>query len=341
METEFGNLYTMYRCGNGTMSSPAASTMLSITIPAGLPQFNESGVVDSTEAPGPYMVIAGSGTLTVLNFFNLQGSFLIEGSSNGVSIYVQASLNFGSLAGIAASGDLEITSAGLVAAISLASNISLGGFASLEAAATLEVNSTGVNQTVKEYTFNYGTGAISSTPVDVVIPGAVEVRINSVGELKLLGLFELDGSFMLTLGTPPSGGEELDVAVSAHLDAFIGLTLDVIGSAKLIVTSGGSFGFVMAIEVGVSFTVADVVSISGAVLVEINTFSTSKTLAVSDPGGSGMFGSSITVSPGAVIQLSASLSVLNTLTFSRLRNSIIFDSTSPTSSRSSSGPRFR
>jgi len=35
------------------------------------------------------------------------------------------------------------------------------------------------------------------------------------------GCFHLDGSFMLTVGTPPSGGEELDIAVSAHLDAFL------------------------------------------------------------------------------------------------------------------------
>ena len=166
------------------------------------------------------------------------------------------------------------------------------------------------------------------------------VRVSSVGRLNLAELFHLDGSFMLTVGTPPAGvvpsgstGVELDVAVSAHLDAFFGLQLDVIGIADLVLITNNTshattFGFVMAIEVGISINIADIVTISGGVVIEINTFSSAKTLAVSvPPGVSNPFGATITVNPGALIALNASISVLDTLTFNA-HGTVLFDSNS-------------
>ncbi len=245
--------------------------------------------------------------MTVLNTFTLNGSFLIEASADGVSIYAQAQMQMGPLGDISAYGTLDINQSGVVAALSLASNISLGGFATLQAAATLEVNSTGVDQTVKEYTFDYGSGAISSTPVDVVIPGATLVRVNAVGRLELAGFFNLDGAFFLTLSQ-----NELDVGVYAHLDAFFGLSLSVVGSAA-ISFENGNLGFVMAIQVSTSTDIASIVSISGAVTVEVNTFSTAKTLA--DPNPSHPAGSTITVANGAYIDLQADISLLSILHF--------------------------
>jgi hypothetical protein len=257
-------------------------------------------------------VIQGSGELVVLNSFTLTGSFKIQASAAGLSMEARARLNMGPLANIAASGSLQITSAGLVASISLAATIGLGGIASLSGAATLEVNTTGVDQVVKQFQYDFGSGQISNTPVDVVIAGSTLVQIRVMGRLRLAGSFNLSGQFFMALTNDAQHGVSLAMTVDARMDAFFGISLRVSGSARIY--SGGSSGpgFVMSINVSAGMNVASLLTIDGTVTVSINTFSTP--MQVPDPANP--VSGRITVPNGVRVAIAANLSILSILKFS-------------------------
>ncbi|MDB5294675.1 MAG: hypothetical protein JWO31_658, partial [Phycisphaerales bacterium] len=310
LTAELNRLNTLYGAGNGGFASTSGG-VLSITVPAGMPQLAENGASTGTAAPGPYLIIQGHGDLVVLNTFTLTGSFKVQASLSGVSMEAQARLHMGPLADIAASGSLQITASGLVASISLAANIGIGGVATLSGAATLEVNTTGADQTVKEFQYDYGSGQVSNTPTDVVIPGGQLVLLRVMGRLKLAGTFSLSGSFLLTLTNDSTNGVALSMAVEARLDAFFGISLRVNGGARIITGGSSGPGLVLSLTVSAGMNVASLVTVNGSVTLDINTFAGTKTVTVIDNGAT----RAITVAPGVRLSLSAEIAVLGILRF--------------------------
>ena len=289
-------------------SDPSA---IQITIPAGLPTINEMGQVTGYAAPSPYLIIQGHGDLEVLNAITFEGDVQIQATPDGVGLSVNAELDMGPIA-VAASGVLDLTSSGIVAAVSLGATLNFQPVASLFAAATLEINTTGEDQVVKEYSFDEGSGTISTSPVDHTILGSQILAIDAVGKLTILGSFSIYGSFYMQLNS-----DSLLVAVDAHINAFFGgVTLDVDGFAEI--NSNGSF--LMSIAANVSVSIPHVFEIDGTATVEINT--TGSTQNVSIDGAP-----TVTIAPGADIALSADVYFLHFGSFSLFQAHIIGDAT--------------
>ena len=312
LQTQLANIYGTYGSGNGGYAIPAAGGGLTVTVPAGMPSLDQNGSITGEAAPGPYLVVQGAGDLVVLNTFTLHGDFAITATPDGVGVQADATLHIGPLLGISASGTLDLTSAGMVAALTLAVDIEVGGFASLSGAATLQVNTTGTDQTVKQYTYNPATHKVSNTPSDVVISGNTHVLVDVQGELVLAGFFNLHGEFFLSLTHDPTYGEELTMAVHASIDAFFGLSLDVQGSAAIFTGSATSGpGLVLSITVAAGFNLASVVQMNGSVNLQVNTFDHAMTIA--DPAAP--LTSTISVANGVHVLLAADVHILSMLTF--------------------------
>ena len=85
-----------------------------VLVPAGPPK------LDGTFGPaGPYAVMQGQGTLQLVEVFSMQGSFRVEVSGQGLFMSVDAGLELDYFGQANALGFLEITAAGLVAAVSV------------------------------------------------------------------------------------------------------------------------------------------------------------------------------------------------------------------------------
>jgi hypothetical protein len=286
------------------------TSSVALTIPAGLPTFDGNGNLNAnqTNPASPYFVIHGQGDVEILNTVSINGVVQIQATSDGVGIAVNGELTMGPLGDIAASGILDLTSSGMVAAISLGATFNFGP-ASLFAAAALEINTTGSNQTVKEYSFDEGTGTISSAPVDHVIPASQLLAINAVGRLTIADVVTVYGSFDLTLSDT-----SLEIGIAAHLDAFFGATVNFEGAAQLD-TSGN---FALFAEASMGLSIPAVFSVSGDAILEVNSESSSVTLDVPTLGNE-------SIAPGAEFQLTATATFLSMASFG-LTGNVTFNS---------------
>ena len=308
LQAELRRIYGQYDASNGGYAIPAADG-ITVSVPGGMPRLAQDGHITGTNPDGPYLIVQGAGDMVVLNTFTLHGDFAIQATPDGIGLQVDAKLDMGPLGGIAASGTLNLTRYGMVAALSLSVDIELGGFASLSGAATLQVNTTGTDQTVKQYTYNPVTHKISNTPSDVVISGSTHVLIDVQGELVLAGFFNLHGEFFLALTHDAIYGEELTMAVHAKIDGFFGLSLDVQGSAAVFTGVPGVSGpgLVLSIYVAAGFNLASVVQMNGTVRLEVNTFG--RDMSIADPAAP--LSSNITVRSGVHVGLTADISIIS------------------------------
>ncbi|HEY1686787.1 MAG TPA: hypothetical protein VGG19_18645 [Tepidisphaeraceae bacterium] len=293
-----------------------------INIPAGAPQINGSGVVTTT-APGPYLLVEGSGTIYLLpgtlgtptapvngheDAPSVQGMAIFEASASGLTLYIEGSMHFGPLV-IAASGDIEIlfgTNWGIVAAISLAASINIASAVSLGGAATLEINTTGSDETVKEFQYNSSSNTVSNTPVDVTIPGTELMKLRVQGELVLgPNAIALKGAFLLSINT--GSGPIVEIAADASL-SFFGINLNINAAAAIGIFSDGSFAFYINLSVG--FNIANLITFSGSVTLSFYTASSGSVSLESADGNS-----SYTINAGFAFTFDMTLNILSVLNF--------------------------
>ena len=285
-----------------------------INIPAGAPQLSSGGVV-TDGAVGPYLLVEGKGNISLLPGLlgsdapTIQGMAEFEASSNGLTLYVEGSLDFGPLT-IAASGDIQVIFAngnwGLVAAISLAATINIASAVQLGGAATLEINTTGVDQTVKEFQYDANSNTVSNTPVDTTISGATFLRLHVQGELSLgSNAVVLQGAFLLTINTSGTG-PLVEFAATASL-SFFGINLDIKANLAAGIFANGNFAF--EVQVSAGFNVASIVSLNGAITLSMNTSASNVTLA--DTNGDPAY----TIVPGFNFTFFMTLNILSILNF--------------------------
>ena len=118
-----------------------------VTITAGAPQ------LDGSEGPaGVYLVLMGSGDLTIASFIDLDGEFYIEISEHELELQVNATANF-FLGTLAASGLLKINDEGVIGSLQLglsAGTDALGAdLFSITGTFQSEINSTDEAQPIK------------------------------------------------------------------------------------------------------------------------------------------------------------------------------------------------
>ena len=153
---------------------------LTINIPAGAPQPD-----GSTAAPGPYMVVEGSGGFELDNSFAVIGSFYLEVTTSqflletDAQVFLQVQGN--TLLNLQANGGIDISSQGIYGAIQLTLNAGLPsgyGF-SLNAGFLLEVNTTSQTPTI----------------AGIALPAGPFAEIRATGDL-VVGPIDLSGSFV-------------------------------------------------------------------------------------------------------------------------------------------------
>ncbi len=297
------SLLTAMQTEIDTITGTPSGDNIQLTIPAGVPSINQAGQVTGQGAAGPYFIISGNGDLTILHAISIDGEVQLQASPDGIAISLVASLDFGPLTAIHISKTIDLGAGGLIGALPLGGTFNFAPFATLQAAATLEINTSGQDQTVQEYSFDESTGQISSTKVPQVIPADQELGIRAIGRLQLLNSFSVDGSFLMTLNDPSGGPTNLNVQVVGQVNHFFGASLNVDGAAQI--DTQGHLELALAADFSAGIT--DVYQINGAAIVEVNTTSGNVSLTVPGHG-------SMTIAPGAYLQVNASVQFLHFVT---------------------------
>ncbi|MDI1313706.1 FlgD immunoglobulin-like domain containing protein, partial [Prosthecobacter sp.] len=199
-----------------------------LVIPGGKPA---NGLADyRTWTPvvnSAYLVIIGRGSITLADVFTLTGTMNVVAEIGGgavsftmeVKATMAVKLNGNTVFSFLAEGGIQISNAGVAAAISL--NFSAGftlpsslGF-DLTASFQLQINTTSAAVTLAGITIPKGDSGFFA-------------RIHAVGHLKFLGgALDLDGTFDITVT-----GSSLTVALGANL-SFFGATFSVSGFAGI------------------------------------------------------------------------------------------------------------
>jgi hypothetical protein len=213
----------------------------------------------SVEDAVPYLFIRGSGEVSILDSFKINGGFGILLTTSKFQLSVNGSLALGPLGGLDAVGFFEISANGILGAFSL--NVGTGGFGSavgleFNASFTLAVNTTGGTRTV---TFLDG----STLSVD---PGA---RVSVTGVLIFAGV--LDADVQLTIQITGSGVQMDGTAAVNLAGGLLNTTIEL----HVIV---GDNGFALAVAINARTNLGGVAKVSANGTLYINTGADAVTL---------------------------------------------------------------
>ncbi|HCP13894.1 MAG TPA: hypothetical protein DIT89_16290, partial [Planctomycetaceae bacterium] len=149
---------------------------------------------------GPYAVLQGSGSMLLVNVFAVEAAFRFEVSTEGLFIQAEGGLLLKDLGKMNARGYLEITSAGLVAAMSVdfESPFLQTVGVTMDVKADLQINTTNEDRIIEPLTDNLllEPMTVPKKTLDVKAAGLMAVSIPGTGfELaRIDGVFSLDTS---------------------------------------------------------------------------------------------------------------------------------------------------
>ena len=226
-----------------------------VTIPAGPRQFD--GVTFGPAAP--YIVIQGTGTLSLLGHLNLVGAFRIE-VSNGVTLQIDALLSIDPLGQLNVSGSITVNSSGLIGALVVTLNAQAGEF-TFSGKLQVEINTSTSAQMVPRFTVSR-SGQVTGQQM-ISIP-AQTFRLFIGGHLNVYNVVTVDGSFEVTVSST-----YVSVAIGGRIIVF-GVELGVSGYGALY--GGPNPGLVLALDLSISASLqTDVFSLSGTFRLRLNT----------------------------------------------------------------------
>jgi hypothetical protein len=176
-------------------SDPEDGDQLAYVVPGGAPQWD-----GSIAAFGPYAVMQGSGSLYLLNLFVVEADFRIEVSVHGLFAQAEGGLLLKDLGKANAQGYFRITSAGLVAALTVdleADTLRTIGI-DMDVNAELQINTTDAPVTITPLTDRLLLTPITIAPgiKDIKAEGILAIRVpQTTTELgRISGVFSLDTS---------------------------------------------------------------------------------------------------------------------------------------------------
>ena len=142
-----------------TITGSTPSNSLPITIPAGMPQINQQGMVTGHNRAWALPDRSRSRrSPRLLNEVTFVGDVQIQATPSGVGLSVDAHAGPWDRWTSPRAVCWTSAAAGIVAAVSLAGTFNFQGIATIYAAASFELNTTGSAATVQEYTFDQNTG---------------------------------------------------------------------------------------------------------------------------------------------------------------------------------------
>ena len=258
------------------------SAGLTINIPAGAPQPD-----GSTAAPGPYMVVEGSGGFELDNSFAVIGSFYLEVTTSQFLLETDAQLFLqvqgNTLLNLQAIGGIDISSQGIYGAMQLTLNAGLPsgyGF-SLNAGFQLEVNTTSQTQTI----------------AGIDLPAGPFAEIKATGDL-VVGPIDLSGSFDFEVD---SSGVMITLAAQAALGPLGQADIN----GELVIQGGDNAGLYGILQAALASSpdIPDV-SLSLNFQFEINTTNVNQTVTgftVDPTTGQITTGQQITIDAGGTV----------------------------------------
>lgn len=226
-----------------------------VTIPAGPRQFD--GV---TIGPaGAYIVVQGTGTLSLLGRLNLAGSFRLE-VTNGLTIQMAAQLTVDPLGALNVSGSITVNSSGLIGALVVTLNAQAGEF-SFSGRLQVEINTSSSAQMVPRFTVSR-SGQVTGQEM-ISIPEQT-FRVFIGGHLNVFNIVTLDGGFEVTVNS-----SSISVAIGGRVVLF-GVELTVSGYGALY--GGSNPGVVLALDLSIGTSLqTDLFSLSGTFRLRLNT----------------------------------------------------------------------
>jgi hypothetical protein len=247
-------------------TTPTGTGGAAILVPAGAPLRSQSdpGQIDPTRTgpAGPYFVFVGTGRLRLVVPFtdvtaaSLDGTLFIAVTHESFTLDVNADFRFGPLANARAAGTIFVvyptatSDTKAFVYLTLAGNLNLGVL-TFEGAATLQFNNTGQPQQVPQ--------------TNVTVPADAVFAVQVSGRLKILGSFEVSGSFGLR-----ANADAIQVAVNGTLGFFGTSVLTLNGGATIV--TGANPGLVLRLNAGVNrFGIPFVFEATAAAVVQFNT----------------------------------------------------------------------
>ncbi|MGV2339031.1 MAG UNVERIFIED_CONTAM: hypothetical protein LVR18_35125 [Planctomycetaceae bacterium] len=153
---------------------------LAYVVPAGPPKW-----AGGYGPEGPYAVMQGEGQMYLMEVFAIEAAFRIEASTAGLFIQAEGGLMMQELGRLDARGYLEITSAGLITAMSIdldAPFLATVGV-QMDVNAELQINTTGEDRVIEPLTDHLLLEPITvpANTLDVKAEGLMAIRIPGTG----------------------------------------------------------------------------------------------------------------------------------------------------------------
>jgi hypothetical protein len=216
---------------------------LAYVVPGGAPKWG-----GGFGPAGPYAVLQGEGQMYLLDLFALEAAFRIEVSVSGLYVQAEGGLMLKDLGKANARGYLEITSAGLVTAMSLDLDVpalrALG--VDLKAKAELQINTTDTDRVIEPLTDHLLLEPITvpKKTLDIKAEGLLAIQIpgTSTELARINGVFSLDTSTervtIFSEGDLELGPRGLKV-FDMHALGVLAFTNDGIAADLTVTASGG------------------------------------------------------------------------------------------------------
>jgi hypothetical protein len=145
------------------------------------------------------VVVQGEAELTIVDVFVVEAAFRLEVSSSGLFIQIDGGMRLADIGKVTARGYLEITSAGMVVALSLDLDASIlrSIGVDISGTASLRVNTTDTDRTIQPLSDNLLLEPIVLTAktTEVRIAGELGVRVPGTS----LTLISIRGVFLLVI----------------------------------------------------------------------------------------------------------------------------------------------
>lgn len=224
---------------NRSLQPPTVTDDFTVAIPAGAPKAGYPADPTQTEAAGPYIVIQGSGNLSILSTVEMAGDFRLayrydeQASKNFFEFEADASMELAPLGMVHASGVLvieddagDLSGLDVYGAFELTGSLDTGFF-SLSGVASIEFNSHDTPQTIDRY-YDVANKRPSFDPIPTTIE-ANSLRVFVGGELQILNSFTFHGAFTLA-----NDDDKLAMTVDAELRSLFDIvSLDIDGNAEI------------------------------------------------------------------------------------------------------------
>jgi hypothetical protein len=241
--------------------TPNGAGGIAITIPGGAPPVDPNQPAPHTG--DPYVVVRGTANLNLLNQFTVNGQMYIEVTDNQFDLTASGSLQVPDLGSVNVDGTVQITSAGVAAALTasrqVGTTLGSGDGLDISGAFSVVLNTTDQFQTITVPTNDGGFTQLSN-----IDPHSVRIHVD--GSVDFVGFAKGTGSADIMY-------DQNALSLDAHLDFSLADAVNFHADAAAVIYAGGVAVNVSDISLNAGFDVGGIftVTATGTGTLTINT----------------------------------------------------------------------